>query len=188
MNTRTTFFILALAIGLPHTAFAQTFMAGVSLSTQTDDETNLGSGPLVSFGVSQPLARRFKWDAEVSVARLHRDSGYLRSTSTPVVATARLAYLFTAPERRVRPFVSFGLAVTHHRGSFVWPDNRHTTWRLTKPGWETGAGIEVQGRGRITLRPELRLGMTQGNADFSPGVDTLEAPVITLRAGLVILW
>ena len=30
--------------------------------------------------------------------------------------------------------------------------------------------------------------LAQGNRDYAPGVDTLEAPILTIRTGLVILW
>jgi hypothetical protein len=175
--------------------------AGLSLTTQTDDETNLGAGPLISVGVRQSFAGRFQWEAELSVARLRRDSGYLAASSTPIVGTGRLTYFFVSPERRGRPFVSAGASLTHHRGHFVWthiipgpgglpvegPSERHD-WRLTKPGFEAGLGIELRGAGRLWFRPELRVSATTGNSAYRPGFDTLEAPILAIRGGLVIGW
>lgn len=175
--------------------------AGLSATSQWDDETHLGSGPLVSIGVSRPFAGRFRWEGELSIARHHRDSGYLKATGTPVVGTARVAYLFLAPERKVRPYVSAGLMVTHSRGHFVsatyvpgpgglpipGPEERRD-WRLTKGGWETGLGLELRGDGRLWVRPEMRFGFTSGDSGYQPGIDTLETPIMTIRGGIVIGW
>ena len=203
--------VLVLSAGLPDSAAAQaaapaasprvSLTTGLSFTSQWDDETHLGQGGLVSVGVTRPFASRFSWEAELSIARHHRDSGYLKATGTPIVGAARVAYLFTSPEKSVRPFVSAGLALTHHRGYF---ESRHSApgpggfpmegpeeradWRLTKGGWETGLGVEIRGKGRMRWRPEVRMGATQGNSDYAPGVDTLEAPILTIRTGLVILW
>lgn len=204
-----TILTLAVAAGLPAPASAQappltnrlSLAAGVSVTTQSDDETHLGSGPLLSIELSRPFARRFQWEGELSIARLRRDSGYLAATSTPVVGTARVTYFFLSPTSKARPFVSAGVALTRHRGHFIWthsipgpggrpiegPQERHD-WRLTKPGWESGLGVELRGNGRMWWRPEVRLGATQGNRDYAPGVDTLEAPILTIRGGLVVGW
>ncbi len=174
---------------------------GLSVTSQWDDETHLGQGVLVSVGVTRPFASRFSWEAELSLARHHRDSGYLEATGTPVVGTGRVAYFFTSPARSIRPFVSGGVTLTHHRGYFVWKSvipgpggfpmeglEERRDWRLTKGGWETGLGIEIHGKGRMWWRPEVRIGATQGNPDYAPGVDTLEAPILTIRGGLVVGW
>lgn len=200
---------LLLLTFVPALAFAQaatpaptlSLTTGVSFTSQRDDETHLGQGVLVSVGVTRPFASRFSWETELSLARHHRDSGYLAATGTPIVGTARVAYFFTSPTRSVRPFVSGGLTLTHHRGYFEWthivpglngapvvgPQERHD-WRLTKGGWETGLGVEIRGKGRMWWRPEVRMGATRGNRDYAPGVDTLEAPILTIRGGLVIGW
>ena len=203
--------VLVLSAGLPAPAAAQatapaapsrvSITTGLSFTSQWDDETHLGGGVLASVGVTRPFASHSNWEAELSIARHHRDSGYLKATGTPMVGAARVAYLFTSPAKSVRPFVSAGLTLTHHRGYF---ESKHpvpgsggfpmegprerTDWRLTKGGWETGLGVEIRGRGRMRWRPEVRMGATQGNPDYAPGVDTLEAPILTIRTGLVILW
>lgn len=200
---------LALTTSAPALVFAQpsappprlSLTTGISLTSQWDDETHLGRGVLVSVGVTRPFADRFRWEAELSLARHHRDSGYLEATGTPMVGTARVAYLFTSQEKSVRPFVSAGLALTHHRGHFLSKHlvagpggfsmdgtEERADWRLTKPGWEAGLGIELRGNGRMWWRPEVRMGATQGNRDYAPGVDTLEAPILTIRGGLVVGW
>lgn len=183
------------------TAPALSLTAGLSFTSQWDDETHLGRGVLVSVGVTRPFASRFNWEAELSLARHHRDSGYLEATGTPIVGTARAVYFFASPEKSVRPFVSGGLTLTHHRGYFVWrglipgpggvpmegPEER-ADWRLTKGGWETALGIEIRRKGRMWWRPEVRMGATQGNRGYAPVVDTLEAPILTIRGGLVVGW
>ena len=154
-STFATITLLLLTL-VPALAFAQaappaptlSLTTGVSLTSQWDDVTHLGQGILVSVGVTRPFASRFSWEAELSLARHHRDSGYLEATGTPIVGTGRVAYFFASPARSVRPFVSGGLTLTHHRGHFVWthiitgpggapivgPQERKD-WRLTKGGW-----------------------------------------------------
>jgi len=191
---------LALAQATPP-APALSLTTGLSFTSQWDDETHLGRGVLVSVGVTRPFASRFNWEAELSLARHRRDSGYLEATGTPIVGTGRVAYFFTSQARPVRPFVSGGLTLTHHRGYFVWKEiipgpgglpvegaDIRKDWRLTKGGWEIGLGMDMRGKGRMWWRPELRVGATQGNSDYAPGVDTLEAPILTIRAGLVVGW
>lgn len=180
---------------------APSLTTGLSFTSQWDDETHLGRGVLVSVGVTRPFASRFNWEAELSLARHRRDSGYLEATGTPVVGTGRVAYFFASPTKSVRPFVSAGLTLTHHRGYFVWkeitpgPDgfpmegaDIRKDWRLTKGGGEIGLGMDIRGKGRVWWRPEVRIGATQGNRDYAPGVDTLEAPILTIRGGLVVGW
>lgn len=180
---------------------ALSLTTGLSFTSRWDDETHLGRGVLVSVGVTRPFASRFNWEAELSLARHRRDSGYLEATGTPIVGTGRVAYFFTSPTKSVRPFVSAGLTLTHHRGYFVWkeitlgPDgfpvegaDIRKDWRLTKGGGEIGLGMNIRGKGRMWWRPEVRIGATQGNRDYAPGVDTLEAPILTIRGGLVVGW
>jgi opacity protein-like surface antigen len=200
---------LILTAAAPAVARAQTappasrlnVTAGLALTSQWDDETHLGTGPLISVGVSRQFADRFRWEGEVSVARHHRDSGYLKATGTPVVGTARLGYMFLSSNKKARPYVSLGLQLTHHRGQFVFtslvpgpggqpiagPEERRD-WRLTKAGWETGLGVEVRGDRRVWFRPEIRFGFTglSTRNQYQPGRDTLEPPVWTIRGGLMI--
>jgi hypothetical protein len=34
----------------------------------------------------------------------------------------------------------------------------------------------------------VRFVVTQGNDDYQPGIDALEAPILTLRGGLTVIW
>jgi len=90
-----TILTLAVVAGLPAPASAQvpaltdrlSLTTGISVTTQSDDETHLGNGALLSIGLSRPFARRYQWEGELSIARLRRDSGHLAAASTPVVDT-----------------------------------------------------------------------------------------------------
>jgi hypothetical protein len=201
--------VLILTAGVPAIAHAQqtpppnrlSVTGGLAMTSQWDDETHLGQGPLVSIGVSRQFADRFRWEGEVSAARHNRHSRYLKATGTPMVGTARLAYLFLSSEKKVRPYVSVGVQLTHHRGYFMTPSvvpgpggqpvtgpDERRDWRLTKAGWETGLGVEMRGGNRLWFRPEMRFGFTglDSNHQYQPGRDALEAPIWTIRGGVVI--
>jgi len=179
-------------------------ITGLAVTTQTDDETSLGRGALVSAGAATMATRHLRVEGEISIGRHERggaDAGRLEATGTPIVGTVRAAWLFGSPTSGARPFVSAGPMLTHSRGEFRWtpitpdPDGRPVegpvskeNWRVTKPGFEVGLGLELRGKGRMWWRPELRFSGTQGNADYSPGADVLEIPILTLRGGLTVIW
>jgi hypothetical protein len=140
-------------------------------------------------------------EGELSLARHHRDAGALEVTGTPVTGTARAAWMFGSRTSAVRPFVSVGGLLTHSRGDWVYTSSLpgpngapvvgsvdRRTWRYTKPGFETGLGIEVRGKGRMWWRPEVRFSGTTGDSRYTPGVSTLETPILAVRAGLTVLW
>lgn len=174
---------------------------GIAMTSQWDDETHLGRGVLLSVGATTVIKDRLRVEGEVSLARHHRDLGMLETTGTPVVGTARAAWLFGSSRSRVRPFVSAGAMLTHSRGDWV-----HTalvpgpggppvvggvesrSWRFTKPGFESGVGFEIRGRGRMWWRPEVRFSGTTGYRDYQPRVDTLELPLLAVRGGVTVLW
>lgn len=181
-----------------------TLLTGLALTSQTDDETNLGRGVLIAAGVTGMVTRRLRVEGEVAVGRHERsgpDAGALEATGTPITGTARVAWLFGATTSPVRPFVSGGLLLLHSRGEFrsishvPGPDGlprpgpmTSRTWRITEPGWEAGLGVEVGRPGRMRWRPEARLSISRGHRDYRPGVDVLETPIITVRGGLTVSW
>lgn len=195
-------------VAAPGTAHAQApspshlaLTTGIAMTSQWDDETHLGRGVLLSLGVGSVLKDKLRLEAEVSIARHHRNLGTLETTGTPVVGTARAAWLFGSPQSSVRPFVSAGVMLTHSRGDWVQTSFvpgpggapvvgtvEERTWRVTKPGFETGLGLEIRGRGHMWWRPEVRFSGTTGNRDYQPGVDTLEIPLLAVRAGVTVLW
>jgi hypothetical protein len=198
---------LALVVA-PRTAHAQSpppshlaLTTGIAMTSQWDDETHLGRGVLLSLGVGSVLRDRLRLEAEVSLARHHRNAGTLETTGTPVVGTARAAWLFGSSRSRARPFVSAGVMLTHSRGDWVQtplvsgPGGapvvgtvEQREWRFTKPGFETGLGVEIRGRGRMWWRPEVRFSGTTGYDTYQPGVNTLEIPLIAVRGGVTVLW
>jgi hypothetical protein len=179
-------------------------ITGLGLTTQYDDETHLGRGAQVSGGVAMLAGPRVRLEGEAAVGRHWRGgpgAGQLEATGTLLTGTARAALLLGSTSSHVRPFVSGGLLVLHSRGEFrsrsffpgpdglpiEGPETRRP-WRLTKPGWEAGAGVELGQAGRPIWRPEVRFVVTQGNDDYQPGVDALEAPILALRGGLTVIW
>lgn len=192
----------------PRLAHAQTAPAarlsvttGIALTSQWDDETHLGRGVLLSVGAGSVVKERVRLEAEVSFARHHRDAGTLETTGTPLVGTARAAWLFGSPNSSVRPFASAGVMLTHSRGDWVQTtlvpgpgggpvvgsvDTR--SWRFTKPGFETGLGLEIRGKGQMWWRPEVRFSATTGRSEYRPGMDLLEIPLIAVRGGVTVLW
>ncbi|MCC7044210.1 MAG: hypothetical protein IT183_10120 [Acidobacteria bacterium] len=203
--------VLTAIVRYPATAAAQAPasdgvrpITGLAVTTQYDDETHLGRGAQVSGGASMLAGSRVRIEGEAALGRHWRggpSAGQLEATGTAFTGTARAALLFGSASSQVRPFVSGGLLVLHSRGEFrstsfvPGPDGRpiegpetRTAWRLTKPGWEAGAGFEVGRAGRPIWRPEVRLVVTQGNDEYEPGADTLEAPLLALRGGLTVIW
>ncbi len=206
---RRVFTVFALLLGLAASAHAQTpassgrvsLTTGLAFTSQWDDETHLGGGPLFALGVSATPVDAIRLEAEVSLARHHRNSGYLEATGTPVVLTGRAAWRMGSARWAARPFVSVGGHLTHSRGEFIsssiipGPDGRPIdgpkdtrTWRVTEPGMEFGLGVEVRGRGRMWWRPEVRVSGTRGQSGYEPGVDTLETPILAIRAGMTVIW
>jgi len=199
---------LLLILLLPGLAHAQavtksriSLTTGIALTSQYDDETHLGRGPLLSVGASSVAMEHVRLEGELSIARHHRDRGALIVTGTPITGTARVAWVFGSRTWAVRPFVSAGVLLVHSRGDWV---QSHTvpgpggapvpgavdrrTWSLTKPGFETGLGIEIRGKGRLWWRPEARFSGTSGDSDYTPGRSTLETPILAVRAGVTVLW
>jgi opacity protein-like surface antigen len=178
---------------------AQTVFGGVGWTSGWDDETNLGKGVLVSGGVAQPLGRHLSVEGEVSWACHFRDSGYLAAEGTPLIGTARLAYLFQPPESRTRAFASAGLGLVHSTGQFttrtilagpggfpVEGPSIRSDWSLTKPAFEIGGGVSIKSGDRLSFRPEGR--WTSTVHDDASSHSTLEPPLWILRAGVTVEW
>ncbi len=200
--------VLLTLLAAPGFAYAQagtpsalSLTTGIALTSQYDDETHLGRGAVVSVGASSLVMDRLRLEGELAVGRHHRNKGALEITGTPITGTARAAWMFGSRNSTVRPFISAGVLVLHSRGDWVYTsflpgpngapvvgqvDRR--TWQYTKPGFETGLGMEVRGKGRMWWRPEARVSGTTGDSRYTPGVSTLEPPIIAVRAGLSVLW
>ena len=178
-------------------AEAQTVIGGVGIASSWDDETFLGRGPAVSGGVAQPLGRHTAVEGELAWLRQVRDAGYLAASGTPLVGTARLAWLFQSPGSHARPFASAGLAVMHSSGTLTTrstvrgprglPVERPASqraWSLTRPAFEVGAGVSIASGGRMAIRPELRWLFTRGPSPAS----AIEPPIWMIRGGVTVEW
>jgi hypothetical protein len=200
--------LLLTLLAVPGLAYAQaatpsrlSLTTGIALTSQYDDETHLGRGLQLSVGASSVVMDHLRIEGELSIARHHRDKGALVVTGTPITGTGRVAWVFGSRTWAVRPFVSGGVMLVHSRGDWaqshmvpgpggapvLGPVDRRT-WSLTKPGFETGVGIEIRGKGRTWWRPEARFSGTTGNSNYTPGTSTLETPILAVRAGLTVLW
>ena len=186
-------------VGMASGVEAQILTAGAGWTTGWDDETNLGKGVLVSGGIAQPLGRHLAVEGEVSWARQLRDSGYLAAVSTPLIGTARLAYLFQGPESRARAFASAGLGLVHSTGHFTsrtilpgpggFPVEGPSTereWSMTQPAFELGAGVAIKAGETLSFRPEVR--WTSTTSTNRPSVSTLEPPLWMIRTGVTVEW
>jgi opacity protein-like surface antigen len=178
---------------------AQTVFGGAGWTSGWDDETNLGKGILVSGGVAHAVGRHLSLEGEVSWARHLRDSGYLAAQGTPLIGTARLAYLFQGPGSRARAFASAGLGLVHSTGHFttrtilpgpggfpVEGPSVRRDWSLTKPAFELGGGVSIKSGDRLSFRPEVR--WTSTSHHDAPSPSTLEPPLWILRAGVTVEW
>jgi opacity protein-like surface antigen len=190
--------MVAMLAAAPDAVQAQTIFGGVGVASLWDDETLLGRGPLVSGGVAWPLGRHAVVEGELAWARHVRDSGYLAVEGTPLVGTARFAWLFQGPESRARVFASAGVGVVHSTGTLTMrsvipgPDGRpvdgpseRRDWSLTQPSFELGTGVSIRTGQRVSIRPEVR--WTTTAADPSAR-STLEPPIWIIRAGVTLEW
>ena len=179
---------------------AQTVFGGAGWTSGWDDETNLGKGVVVSGGIAQPLGRHLSVEGEVSWARHLRDSGYLAAEGTPLIGTARLAYLFQPPASRARAFASGGLSVVHSTGHFttrsilpgpggfpIEGPSARSDWSLTRPAFEVGGGVSIKSGDRLAFRPEVRWTSTMQDDEASRST-TLEPPLWIIRAGVTVEW
>ena len=136
---------------------AQTVFVGGGWTGGWDDETNLGQEWSRPAGSRTRLAGICRVEGEVSWARHLRDSGYLAADGTPLIGTARLAYLFQGPGSRARAFASAGLGIVHSTGHFttrtivrgpgglpVEGPSTRSDWSLTKPAFELGGGVSIK--------------------------------------------
>lgn len=208
ISARLTGFALLALVSTPIAALAQapepsriSLTTGIAMTSQWDDETHLGRGVLLSVGAGSVIKDRLRVEGELSFARHHRNAGTLETTGTPVVGTARAAWLFGSSRSRARVFVSAGAMLTHSRGDWVQTSLvpgpggppvvgsvEERSWKFTKPGFETGLGVEIRGKGRMWWRPEVRFSGTTGNNSYQPGADLLETPLIAVRGGVTVLW
>ena len=200
MRHRTGAILMAMSVLWgPVSVQAQTVFGGAGWTTGWDDETNLGKGVLVSGGIAQPLGRHLAVEGEVSWARQLRDSGYLAAVGTPLIGTARLAYLFQGPESGARAFASAGLGLVHSTGHFInrtilpgpggFPVEGPSTqreWSLTQPAFELGAGVAIKSGDRLSFRPEVR--WTSTTSSNRPSGSTLEPPLWMIRTGVTVEW
>ena len=183
----------------PVSVQAQTVFGGAGWTTGWDDETNLGKGVVLDGGIGQPLGRHLAVEGELSWGRQVRDSGYLAAVATPLVGTARLAYLFQGPESRARVFASAGLGLLHSTGHFetrtilpgaggfpVEGPSIRRDWSLTQPAFELGAGVAIRSSDRLSFRPEVRWTSTTSSSRASG--PTLEPPLWNIRAGVTVEW
>jgi hypothetical protein len=207
-STLTVTGLLLSLLATPHLTHAQTatpsglsLTTGIAVTSQYDDETHLGRGVILSLGASSLVVDRVRLEGEISVGHHRRDEGALEITGTPIAATARAAWMFGSRASAARPFVSAGVLLLHSRGDWTYTTSLpgpngapvvgqvdRRTWRYTKPGFETGLGIDLRGKGRMRWRPEVRFSGTTGDSGYTPGVSTLETPIIAVRAGLTVLW
>jgi hypothetical protein len=173
--------------------------AGVGVASHWDDETFLGRGVTLSFGVAQPSGAHVLLEGEGTWMTHHRDSGYLVAEGNPFSVMGRVAYLSGSPSTRARIVMSGGLGVIHSTGHFtmrsfvsgpggvpVEAPPARSDWSLTRPLMDLGIGLEFGGASRWLVRSELRWTSSLGS-DRPAGL-VLEPPLWILRGGVVVGW
>jgi len=174
------------------------FSGGITVLSIWDDETFLGRGPLLHGGVALSLGASTWLEGELFGGTHHRNAGYLAADGTPVGVTGRVSYRFRGAGATSRPYVSGGWTVLHSTGEFttrsILPDDRGSPvegpvtkrpWSLTKAAFELGAGLSIETRKRVAIRPEFRWTMT--GSDITCGT-MLGLPLAMMRAGVTVEW
>lgn len=179
--------LLLFAVSSPADAQTVRLTTGLAVAGHWDDETHLGNGVLMAAGVSMLPHDKVRVEAELAIGRHNRDSGYLQATGTPITGIVRAALRPGGSQWRARPFLSVGGMILHSRGEFS-SVGQVQPWRVTEPGMEFGAGVEIRGGNRMWWRPEVRLSGTRGQDNFTPGRSALELPVMSIRTGLTVIW
>lgn len=190
--------LAALLVSTPVLAGAQAVgvTAGAGYGQLWDDETNLGSGLVVSGGVHAGLGEHVLVGAVVERLGHSRSLTYFGADGQALGIVGRGSYVFGGAASSLRPVVGAGLGVLHSTGTLHTPDPValaiqtvipmiDTPWSLTRPLWQAHAGLRIRGGSRITLQPEVRWSSTWGASDVRDGI---EPPLLGVQAGVTVEW
>jgi hypothetical protein len=182
----------------PAVSRSLSLFGGAGWMSLWDDETFLGNGALVAVGVSKPIVSHLAVEGEVAWASHHRDAGYLSADGTPLIAAARVLYVFRSAMARVRPFAGAGLGLLHSAGYLttqsvvrgpgpvpVSGPSVRRDWSFTDPAVEFGAGVIINAGDRAFVRPAFR--WTSVSSTSRPR-SLLEPPLWMPRIDVTIGW
>ncbi|MEQ1912120.1 MAG: hypothetical protein ABMA15_25095, partial [Vicinamibacterales bacterium] len=178
----------------PHVTLGVT--AGGGGAQLWDDETRLGSGPLITGGVVVGLGDHLLLSGSADLSQHKRSLTYLAADGHVASGFARLTFLMGSSDARVRPIVGAGLGVLRSTGTLKTPSfptsgpsltppvlSVETPWAVTRPAWDIHGGVRVGLAPRLVVQPEVRWRSTFGSAGNTSGI---EPPLLGVQ-GLVSL-
>ena len=163
-----------------------------------DDETRLGSGPLITGGVVAGIGDQVLVSGSVDWFQHKRSLTYLAADGHVASGFARLTYVFGSSDGRVRPIVGAGLGVLRSTGTLKTPSfstggptptppvlRVETPWAVTRPAWDIHGGVRVGLAPRFVLEPEVRWRSTFGSAGNTSGI---EPPLLGVQGLVSLEW
>jgi len=162
-----------------------------------DDETRLGSGPLVTGGVVAGHGDHMLVSGSLDWSQHKRSLTYLATDGHVASGFARLTYVFGSSDR-ARPIVGAGLGVLRSTGTLKTPSismsgptltppvlGVETPWAVTRPAWDIHGGVRAGLAPRLVLQPEVRWRSTFGSAGNASGI---EPPLLGVQALVSFEW
>ncbi len=163
-----------------------------------DDETRLGSGPLITGGVVAGHGDHMLVSGSLDWSQHKRSLTYLATDGHVASGFARLTYVFGSSDGRVRPIVGAGLGVLRSTGTLKTPSfptggptptppvlGVETRWAVTRPAWDLHGGLRAGLAPRLVLQPEVRWRSTFGSNGNTSGI---EPPLLNVQGLLSLEW
>jgi len=163
-----------------------------------DDETRLGSGPLVTGGVVAGLGDHMLVSGSLDWSQHKRSLTYLAADGHVATVFARLTYVFGSSGSCVRPVAGAGLGVMRSTGTLKTPSismagpsltppvlSVETPWAVTRPAWDVHGGVRAGLAPRLVMQPEVRWRSTFGSAGNTSGI---EPPLIGVQGVVSLEW
>ena len=163
-----------------------------------DDETRLGSGPLITGGVVAGHGDHMLVSGSLDWSQHTRSLTYLATDGHIASGFARVTYVFGSSDGRVRPIVGAGLGVMRSTGTLKTPSiamsgptltppvlGVETPWAVTRAAWDIHGGVRVGLAPRLVLQPEVRWRSTFGSAGNTSGI---EPPLLNVQGLLSLEW
>lgn len=162
-----------------------------------DDETNLGSGPLVTGGVAVNLGDHLLVSGVADWSHHKRSLTYLATDGHVASGLARMTYVFGSSDAPVRPIVGTGIGVLRSEGTLKTQQismsgtsltspvlSVETPWAVTRPVWDLHGGVRADVAPRFTLQPEVRWRSTLGSGTSSG----IEPPLLSIQGLVSLEW
>ena len=162
-------FLLSVSPALAQTqaVFSSTASGVVGLGKTWDDESQIGSGPLVGARVDRRLFGNTFLEASIDNLG-HTRSDRFHAEGHTTLFSASLIQRFGS--QAAQPYVLGGVAIAHHTGTSGFPELGivSETTSSTDPGFLFGGGIAFPVARRLEIGPEARFLILQANDGSSP--------------------